>query len=256
MTSLRVPLESDCLGVSISERGYPPRLRGISAPPERLFLRGRLELLAMHRLVAVVGSRHATAAALAATRDLCTQIAAADAGVVSGLAAGIDAAAHEAALAAGAPAIAVLGGGPDRISPKQNRPLAARILASGGALATEQPPGTPSLPAYLVARNRLISGIAAAVIVVECEPGGGTMHTARFAAEQGRPILVPPPRGDVETEGGLQLLRERYGARSFSSELLSEALATPVPAVPEGDQMRLRAEGETLGRDQPSQGSV
>jgi DNA processing protein len=192
------------------------------------------------QLIAVVGSRRASTAGLGAARELSTRIAAAGAGIISGLAKGIDAAAHEGALAAGAETIAVLGGGLDEISPPRNRPLAEQVVAAGGALISEQPPGTPTLTRYLVARNRLISGMAAAVLIVECELGSGTMHTARFAAEQGRPIFVPPP-GRIGEEGeGMRLLRERFGARNFDKELLTELLAAPPD--PSLGQLRLDPE--------------
>lgn len=235
--------EEDVFAVLLGEQFYPPRLRDIPVAPSRLFVRGRAEVLASHGLVAVVGSRGASSKGLAIARELSAQIAAAGAGIVSGLAEGIDAAAHEAALAGGAETIAVLGGGLDEISPPCNRPLAEQVLAAGGALISEQPPETPTLTRYLVARNRLISGMAAAVLIVECELRSGTMHTARFAAEQGHPIFVPPP-GRIGEEGeGMRLLRERFGARNFAKELLTELLAAPaVPPDPSLGQLRLDAE--------------
>jgi DNA processing protein len=220
--------DEDVFAVLTGEQFYPPRLRDIPAAPPRLFARGRAEVLASHGLLAVVGSRGASNEGLAVARELSAQIATAGAGIVSGLAEGIDAAAHEAALASGAETIAVLGGGLDEIWPPRNRPLAEQVVAAGGALISEQPPGTPTLTRYLVARNRLISGMAAAVLIVECELGSGTLHTVRFAAEQGRPIFVPPLSQKDESEG-MRLLRERFGARSFDDELLAEVLTAPIP---------------------------
>jgi len=229
--------------VEIGEQCYPPRLRGIPSPPPSLFVHGRAQVLTMPWLLAVVGSRRASAAGLATTRELCAQVASVGAGIVSGLAEGIDTAAHEAALAVGAETIAVLGGGLDEISPPRNRPLAEQIVVAGGALISEQTLGTPALPRHLVARNRLISGTAAAVLIVECEPASGTLHTARFAVEQGRPIFVPPPDRSGEMEEGMRLLHERFGARSFDEELLAEACAAPLPATdPASGQLRLEAE--------------
>ena len=235
--------EDDVIPVLIGERCYPPRLRDIPAAPPRLFVRGRAKVLASLGLLAVVGSRGASIEGLATARELSAQIASAGVGIVSGLAEGVDAVAHEAALAAGAETIAVLGGGLDEISPPRNRPLARQIVSAGGALISEQTPGTPARTRYLVARNRLISGIAAAVLIIECELGSGTLHTVRFAAEQGRPIFVPPPtQGDREGEG-VRLVRERFGARTFDEELLAEALATPVPPADRApSQLRLDAD--------------
>jgi DNA processing protein len=238
-----VQVEGDAGVVGIGEQCYPPRLRGIPSPPSSLFVHGRAQVLAMPRLLAVVGSRRASAAGLATTRQLCAQVASVGAGIVSGLAEGIDAAAHAAALAVDTETIAVLGGGLDEISPLRNRPLAEKIVAAGGALISEQTPGMPALSRHLVARNRLISGMAAAVLIIECEPASGTLHTARFAVEQGRPIFVPPPDRSGKMEEGMRLLRERFGARSFDEKLLAEACAAPVPATdPASGQLRLEAE--------------
>lgn len=234
--------KGDVIAVLIGGRCYPPRLRDIPAAPPRLFVRGRAKVLASLGLLAVVGSRGASIEGLAVARELSAQIASAGAGIVSGLAEGVDAAAHEAALAAGAETIAVLGSGLDEVSPSRNQPLAAQIVAAGGALISEQTLGTPALPRYLVARNRLVTGISAAVLIIECEPASGTLHTARFAVEQGRPIFVPPWDRHGKVAEGMGLLRERFGARSFDAELLGDALAEPVSATHSASgQLRLDA---------------
>jgi DNA processing protein len=188
------------------DRRYPPRLRAIPDPPPLLFLRGEPKLLTTPRLAAVVGSREPSGAGVAATTELTAALAAAGWSILSGLAEGIDAAAHRAALAAGATNLALLAGGLDRISPRANLPLVEEILATGGALLGEHPLGTATLPAHLITRNRLQSGLASFVLITDCAARSGTMHTARYAAAQGRPVFVAPPR-PAESEG-TRLLRE------------------------------------------------
>jgi DNA processing protein len=185
---------------------YPPRLRAIPDPPPLVFLCGELELLRAPRLAAVVGSREPGEAGARTTAELTAALATAGYRVLSGLAQGVDAAAHRAALVAGVPNIAVLAAGLDRISPRANQPLAEAILADGGALLSEQPLGTETLPANLITRSRLQSAIADFVLLTDCAIRSGTMHTARFAAAQGRPLFVPPA-GPNESEG-TRLLRE------------------------------------------------
>jgi DNA processing protein len=115
--------------------------------------------------------------------------------VISGLAAGIDTVAHESTLAAGGSTWAVLGSGVDVPTPISNVALAEEIVASGGGLIAEVPPGTPVGPRQLVARDRIQSGLALAVVICQCEISSGTMHTARFALVQGRLLVVVRPRG-------------------------------------------------------------
>jgi DNA processing protein len=187
---------------------YPPRLRQIPDPPPLLFIRGNLDLLAAAKLAAVVGTRKPSRAGAATTERLTTALANAGWSILSGLAAGVDTLAHQAALRAGAANVAVLAGGLDQISPPASRPLAEQILADGGALVSENPLGTPNLPANLIVRNRLQSGLAALLLITECGSRSGTMYTARYAAAQARPIFAPadPPEGSG-AEGTRLLLR-------------------------------------------------
>jgi DNA processing protein len=232
---------------------YPARLREITDPPLLLFARGVIGLLSERKLAAVVGTRRPTAGGEATARRLTKALAGAGWAIVSGLAAGIDAAAHRAALEVGAPNIAVVGGGLDGIMPTANELLAEGIVAAGGILLSEHPLGTPTLPAHLVARNRLLSGIAAAILVLECEPGSGTMHTARYAAAQGRPIFVPDPPPSGGAVEGTRLLLDRFGAQPLHADRIEEAFAD-VPLDGRGTgQLRLDTDP---GDDQPSQGSV
>lgn len=190
------------------DKRYPDRLRDLSDPPPLLYVRGDVDLLAREQLVAVVGTREPTVFGISAAESLTGVLADSGWGIVSGLAKGIDTIAHRTALEWGAPTIAVMGGGLDRIYPAENRGLAARIIDSGGALISEQPFGEQARPHHLVARDRLQSGLSVAIVVVQSGLRSGTMHTARFAAAQGRPLFCPVPHKDGASEG-LQALLER-----------------------------------------------
>jgi len=188
---------------------YPDRLRDLPDPPPILYLRGERRLLDRERLVAVVGTREPTSFGTTAATELTSALAQEGWGIVSGLAKGIDTTSHRAALDAGAPTIAVMGGGLDRIYPAENKSLAARILDEGGLLVSEQPFGAQPRPQNLIARDRLQSGLSVAVLVAQCGIQSGTMHTARFAAGQARPLFCPVPHSDHDASEGLRALLER-----------------------------------------------
>jgi DNA processing protein len=204
--------------LSFFDQRYPDRLRELSDPPTMLFVRGNVELLRSRDLVAVVGTREPTLFGESAARFVTEELAAGGYGIVSGLAKGIDTIAHETALAAGAPTIAVLGGGLEKVYPAENKKLAARIVAQNGTLVSEQPFGVPPRPSHLIARDRLQSGLSLAVVVTQCGLRSGTMHTARYAAAQGRPIFCPVPQSDNGASEGLRALLQRP-ARELSSLL-------------------------------------
>ena len=174
------------------EAGFPQELANIAAPPAWLYIKGRVE--AKSRL-AVVGTRKATAygreAAQKIIRDLADQT---DVVIVSGLAQGIDAEAHRAALASNLTTIGVLGGGMDRASffPPENWRLAEEMVRSGGAVISEYPPGTPALPHHFLIRNRIIAGLSLGVLVVEAPQRSGALNTVSYALEQGRDIFAVP----------------------------------------------------------------
>lgn len=203
--------------IGFFDRDYPARLRSIPDPPPLLFLRGDPALLGTEKLAAVVGTRKPSERGARMTEELTARLAAAGWSILSGLAQGVDAVAHRAALDAGAPTLAVLAAGLDRISPAANRPLAAEILDRGGALLSEHPLGTATVPANLITRNRLQSGLAAFLLIGECDARSGTMHTACYAGAQGRPLFVPAAPGDAEREG-TRLLR-RLPARELPDRL-------------------------------------
>jgi DNA processing protein len=194
--------------VSLLAERYPAALREIADPPPVLWARGDAAWLRAPRLVAVVGARAASRQGLEMAAAIADGLARAGVVVVSGLARGIDTAAHRAALEAGGATIAVLGSGVDRPSPAEHAPLAASIAARG-AVVSEYPPGTPPLAFHFPQRNRLISGIAAATVVVEASERSGSLITAATALEQGREVMAVP--GSVASgrhRGAHALLRD------------------------------------------------
>jgi DNA processing protein len=194
--------------VAIGSGAYPPALAEIPDPPPALWVRGAAESLRWPRLVAVVGARAATSAGREMADHLAAGLAEAGVVVVSGLARGIDSVAHRAALDRGGATIAVLGSGLDRVYPAEHAGLADR-LAAQGAVVTEHPPGTPPLPFHFPWRNRIISGLSSAVVVVEASERSGSLITAMAAAEQGREVMaVPGPVGPGRHRGGHALLRD------------------------------------------------
>jgi DNA processing protein len=196
--------------VAIVDADYPPLLREIVDPPFALFYRGDLSLL-QKPMVAMVGSRRASAYGMNAAAHLARQLASAGVVIVSGLARGIDASAHQAALDAGSATIAVLGTGIDIIYPRSHAKL-TRAIAGHGLLMTEFPPGTPPLAANFPVRNRLISGLTLGTVIVEATGKSGSLITARMAAEQGREVFAVP--GSIfasASEGPHRLIQ--YGAK-------------------------------------------
>ena len=177
--------------IGLDHPAYPALLQGTSDSPPLLYAKGSLDALT-RPLVAIVGSRKASLLALKHTRELAAQLAERGVGIVSGLALGIDAAAHEGALDAGGTTIAVAATEPDVVYPKRHRSLARRIMDSNGVILTEYPIGTPTLRWFFPQRNRIISGISMGVIVMEASLPSGTLTTAKHAMEQGREVMAVP----------------------------------------------------------------
>jgi DNA processing protein len=169
---------------------YPPLLREIPDPPILLWTLGDLSALA-RPAVAVVGSRRATPAGLTVARSLSRGLADAGIAVVSGMARGVDGAAHEGALEAGGRTVAVLGTGADVVYPREHADLRDRISRSG-IVMSEYPPGMPPFAGHFPLRNRIISGLSSAVVVIEASERSGSLITARLALEQGREVLAVP----------------------------------------------------------------
>ncbi len=193
--------------VAIDDELYPPLLRAIHDPPPLLYVRGDPSVLPDAQL-AVVGSRRASPAALRVAELLSGQLSRAGLHICSGMAIGIDGAAHRGALAAGGRSVAVIATGIDRVYPYRHRALAAQ-LEECGCLVTEFPPGTPPLRQNFPQRNRLISGMSLGVLVIEAALPSGSLITAGTALEQGREVFALP--WSVLHEGGrgcLQLIRD------------------------------------------------
>lgn len=194
---------------------FPEPLRKISDPPALLFMRGTWpeEMSApwtsLHT-VAVVGTRDPSARARRFAEDVGRELAATGVVVVSGLARGIDGAAHEGALAArNSPVVAVLAGGLEVVRPAVHTRLAERILAAGGALISEDPPESVAYGHRFVARNRIVSGLSRGVVVVEAGSRSGALHTADFALEEGRTVFtVPDHPAASRARGNFALLRD------------------------------------------------
>lgn len=183
------------LGVRIltmQDADYPVRLRNIYEPPLLLYVRGALPLIDEEAAIAMVGTRKATPYGLETAEELSYAMAKQGALIVSGGAYGIDTAAHRGALRAGGKTVALLGCGPDVVYPAGNERL-YRDVAAAGALVTEYPPGTPAIGAHFPVRNRIISGLCLATVVVEAPEGrSGALITARTALEQGRDVFAVP----------------------------------------------------------------
>ncbi len=187
------------------EAGYPPLLRSIHDPPALLYLLGEIppaEALAWRApTTASANGRHLTA-------TICAEMAERGIAVVSGLARGIDTAAHQGVLDGGGRTVGVLGCGIDRIYPPENARLFIRIIEQGG-IVSEYPPGTPPLAGHFPGRNRIISGLARGVLIVEAAEGSGSLITADFALEQGREVFAVPGPVYAPTSGGVnRLLKE------------------------------------------------
>jgi DNA processing protein len=212
--------------LTLADADYPELLRHLPDPPLALFYRGNVALL-KKPAVAMVGSRRASAYGLNAARHLAAQLAMAGVAVVSGLARGIDGAAHAAALDAGGDTIAVLGTGIDVVYPRSHRKL-FRAMEERGLILTEFAPETPPLPANFPIRNRIISGLAMATVIVEATGRSGSLITARTAAEQGRNVCAVP--GTIfapGAEGTNRLIQ--YGAKLVHdvNDILEEVPGAP-----------------------------
>ena len=236
---------------------FPPLLNCISDPPPVLWARGRVEAL-QRPAVAIVGSRAATHYALDVAGRLAAELAGRGVVVVSGLARGVDSAAHRGALGAAKPTIAVLGSGLDRIYPAEHRALAASITEDG-LLLSELGPGGPPLPEHFPLRNRIISGISLAVVVVEANENSGSLITARHAMEQGRDVMAVP--GSVlsgRNRGSHSLLKDGAKVVEAADDILEELGWPSARAAVSGTRKSLTEDnllakmdaGEAYGLDQ------
>jgi len=200
--------------LTLKSGSYPDALRHIPARPKVIYHLGAdLNLLTQNLAIAIVGSRQMSVYGEQATRRFASELAGQGAVIVSGLALGVDSCAHQAALEAGGICIAVLPCSLDNIVPIANRRLAERILEQGGALVSEYPPGEPPYKQNFIARNRIMSGLAKAVVITEAGEKSGTLYTARFAEEQNKEVFVVP--GNITNTGSIgsnNLIKSNRGA--------------------------------------------
>ncbi|GBD07463.1 DNA processing protein DprA [bacterium HR21] len=220
--------------VTVADADYPHLLRHIPYPPVVLYVRGQLQSENVP-VISIVGTRRCTLYGRLCAERFSEACVRAGAVVCSGLAQGIDTIAHQTALRAHGITYAVVASGLDRIQPVSAARLAEQILEYGGAVLSEYPPGTRALPAYFPQRNRIISGLARAVLVVESGIPGGALLTAHFAFDQGRDVYAIP--GNITSEksaGTNMLIRRQIATPALSPEdfLADLGLTTLAPAAP------------------------
>ncbi|HUZ46796.1 MAG TPA: DNA-processing protein DprA [Terriglobia bacterium] len=237
--------KADCQLLAYSSEAYPPILKQLAAPPLFLYVRGDVRVLSEHSL-AVVGSRRPSAYGLQVARRLAHDLAERSLVIVSGLARGIDSAAHHGALEAKGKTVAVQGRGMDAVYPTENRRLAEKI-AESGAVVSEFPLGTSPTPENFPIRNRIISGLSLGVLVVEASEYSGSLITARLATEQNREVFAVP--GNITTAqsfGPNQLIKQ--GAK------LVDQWMDIVEEFPPEVRMQLLPSGEALEAEQAAAG--
>lgn len=227
----------------IIERCYPMLLRETHSPPLVLFVHGNIESLSGHCLT-VVGTRKPTAYGLGATRTIVEPLARAGITIVSGLAYGIDAAAHAAALDAGGTTIAVLGSGIDRVYPRVHQDLAERMTKQG-AIVSEHPPGTEPQRHFFPQRNRIIAGLSAATVIVEAGLKSGALITARMALEENREVFAVPGPINAETSAGPNNLIKTGAGVVTSADDLRDVLGLDIRhAVPDNSEIHADSAAE------------
>jgi DNA processing protein len=236
--------------ITLADPDYPRALLEIAGPPPLLYLKGRRELLGKPA-IAVVGSRNATPQGTRNAEAFARILSDSGLCIVSGLALGVDAAAHRGGLQGASSSIAVVGTGLDIIYPARNRAL-AHELASHGALISEFPLGTPSIGGNFPRRNRIISGLAAGCLVVEAAPQSGSLITARLAAEQGREVFAIPGSIHSPVARGCHALIKQGAKLVESAQDVLEELgwrgaagpsATPAPQASGADEALLQSLG-------------
>lgn len=231
--------------IALGDPRYPAALREIYDPPAVLYVKGSLPSADMPS-VAVVGSRVASLYGRTMAEKISREVAAAGVTVVSGLALGIDTAAHEGALAGGGKTIAVLGGGIGRLYPPQNKRLAEKIAASG-AVISEYPMDMEAQPGFFPMRNRVISGLSQAVLVIEARQKSGALITADLALEQGRDVLALPGNADSSKSMGTNsLLKQGAKLVVSAADVLAELGFSAVKKAKESRRKSLSAEEERV----------
>ena len=234
--------------LTLSDTAYPPSLLHTADPPSLIYLKGRLDLLQAPAL-AIVGARNATPQGLANAEAFARSFSAAGLTVISGLALGVDAAAHTGALREAGSSIAVIGTGANRIYPSRNAEL-ARQLASEGLILSEFPLDTPPAAHNFPRRNRIISGLARGVLVVEAALDSGSLITARMAAEQGREVFAIPGSIHSPLARGCHLLIKQGAKLVESAADVLDELSWQAPAS-SGGMASAGNPGDTADEGQP-----
>lgn len=211
------------VAIPLTDPAYPPRLRSIFDPPMLLFARGRVELL-QSLMLGVVGTRRPTPYGTSVTERMASELSRAGLTIASGMARGIDTAAHRGALNAGGNTVAVFGCGVDVIYPVENRKLAGEI-ADKGLLLSEFPMGSPAYPQNFPIRNRIVSGMSAGVLVVEGAQYSGSAITAKLALDQGREVFAVPGNITSRMSWGPNLLIKQGAKLVQDSNDVIEELA-------------------------------
>ena len=209
--------------------GFPDYLRHIPNPPESLYVLGNTSALVDYPRLAVVGTRKMTSYGRSVTNQLAGEAAGQGVVIISGLALGVDAIAHQAALDASGMTVAVLAGGLDHITPTTNYRLAMRILEEGGAIVSEYPPGTPPMKNNFIARNRLVSGLADGLLVTEAAVNSGTLHTVNFALDQGKTVMAVPGNINSPLSAGTNNLLRQGAVPVTTAKDIMEALNIEPP---------------------------
>ena len=210
--------------MTIQDAEYPQRLRNIFDPPLTLYVRGRMPAIDEEAAIAVVGTRDCTPYGIAAAERISQELAASGAVVVTGLAKGVDSAAARGALRAGGTVVGVVGNGLDVYYPWESKDLYEDVAAAG-VLISEYPPGSEPEKHHFPARNRIMSGLGAATLVVEAPERSGALITARLALDQGRDVYALPGRATDPLSGGCnRLIRQGAGLVSSPEEFLRELL--------------------------------
>jgi DNA processing protein len=217
---------------------YPQLLREIFDPPITLYVKGAWDICFEQPSVAVVGSRRCSTYGQSTATMLARDLAQRGVTIVSGLARGIDAAAHKGALEAKGRTLAVMGTGLDQVYPRDHKKLVAEILERGGALVSQFPLGTPPIPENFPYRNRVISGLSLGVVLVEAAENSGSLITARLALEQGREVFAVPGNITSRNSFGTNYLIKAAGAKlvqtwqDIAAELPQEIAARLLPPEP------------------------
>lgn len=212
----------DVYAVMLGDADYPALLSQIPDPPDVLFVQGTINRQKLEKAVGIVGSRRPSRYGSVQGRRIAQELAQRGVSIISGLATGVDTSAHEGALNGSGYTIGVLGSGHAHFFPPENRQLAKQMIASGGAVISEYPPDTPGLSYHFPLRNRIISGLSHALLLIEAREKSGTHSTVNHALHQGREVFALP--GNVDSPGSalpLKLLKEGAGLCTDGEDIIA-----------------------------------